>query len=481
MSGSLGGKVSTDIALVTIMNVARKARSFFLIPLVVVAAGISSYGTYIQVVTLVSVLSFILTIGAPSGFVRFLQKSETDDAVLYYSLMFLVTPLGVLGGVFVYIFSDFLSVTLLNTSDRGELFVAAATLIPIRVLFRMVDGYFRSHMRTKTASVLLTLRMYLSFAAVGVSLYLLRVSILGAIVAMTIAEGALTVLMIVVITSSIGLGRPQLDTARQVLAFSLPMTVSDIATDLSTRVDRLFVGSFLGADVVGVYDIAYRVASVVMIYSQPISRSLFPEFSRLVEDGKIDHCVTYTRRAARYYTILIVPSIFGLALVGDDVSGLVTGGQVSDQAATLIPLIAAGLAFWGVDHVYSNALFANKNTALMMSIRTTGALLNIGLNLILIPTLGVLGAAAATFGSYFVAAFLVFIYSNRVIPAGANLTIVGKSLAAATVMYATGWTILSESLILSLVLLPIIYFLVLLLIGGISITEAEAAGIRFLS
>lgn len=473
---SLEKKVSSDIALVAIMNFANKIRSFLFIPLIVGKLGISAYGAFAQLVVITGILSHISSAGLQGSLIRYIQDDDLNDSVLYHSTLIPALILSVLAGIMIYTLSLDLTEILLGTSTYEVVFLIGAALTPIRVVFKIDEGYFRSIMRIKTASILSTSRFYIGIIGAAIAILFFEAGISGAILAIVALECLFTVGLHIIVLNQIGWGFPSISVMERAFRYSLPMAGANLASNISTRADRLIVGSFLGSGAVGIYDVAYRISSVIMMYQQPISKTFFPEFSRLIEEGKHEVCGEYITQASRVFAILVIPSIFGLAIIGGDVVKLIASERVSAQANVLIPFLAVGIAFWGVDHLYSGVLFANKNMLLMLKIRGIAAILNVVLNILFIPVFGLFAAVTATNISYMLAGVYIFKYSNQVAPSQLNVKEIIKYSISSVIMYISveGFVsyvsldhfILGE-LIIILFMSPIIYFSLLFSMAGI--------------
>jgi O-antigen/teichoic acid export membrane protein len=289
----------------------------------------------------------------------------------------------------------------------------------------------------------------------------------GAVTAIVAVEAAITLLAQLVVLWRIGIVLPRFGVMERAFRYSLPMAGASLSNNLSTRADRLIVGSVLGPEAVGVYDIAYRIASVLMADCQPAITTFFPEFSRLLEEGEHETCGRYVRNGVRYFTILAIPSIFGLVLVNEQLVGLVAEPETAARTKVLMPVLAMGITFWGFERLYGVVLIASENTLLTMAIRGTAAILNVLLNFLLIPVFGLLGAAATTLASYSLSLMLMYRYSNRIAASGIDLGTVVRATVAAAVMYVVVVLAVPKQLLVVLVVAPVVYFGVMALSGGI--------------
>jgi O-antigen/teichoic acid export membrane protein len=83
------------------------------------------------------------------------------------------------------------------------------------------------------------------------------------------------------------------------------------------------------------------------------------------------------------------------------------------KAYSIIPLIAVGSFFMGIYFLPSKIFFYQKKTYISSLMTVIAAIVNIVMNIILIPRLGIIGAAISTVLSYLIITTIVFYYSQK--------------------------------------------------------------------
>jgi O-antigen/teichoic acid export membrane protein len=204
---------------------------------------------------------------------------------------------------------------------------------------------------------------------------------------------------------------------------------------MSSRADRFMIGYFIGPDAVGVYSTAYEVASILLLFSKPVERVIFPEFSRLLSDGDKQNVKFYFERGINVFFFLVIPAIFGLSVVDIQLIQLLTGAGEIKAIAGLVPVLSIGISLWAVDQLYGTILTAGGKTKLLSIGRGIGAFLNVVLNFVLINSFDLLGAAVATLGTYLLTAGFVILTSKRIVHIDIQRIQILKFLIAAVVMY----------------------------------------------
>jgi PST family polysaccharide transporter len=184
---------------------------------------------------------------------------------------------------------------------------------------------------------------------------------------------------------------------------SWPLLLSSMAVVVYMRIDQVMIAMLANTYEVGIYSAAVRISEVWYFVPGAIVASIFPVLLAQRQSDKAG----YERNLQYLYTAVVAVSLVValVAMLGSDwaVEALF-GSEFSAAAPILMVHIWAGL-FVALGVTSGRWLIA-EGLQRMASYRTLyGAFINVGLNYILIPRLGALGAAVATVVSYSIAAF----------------------------------------------------------------------------
>jgi O-antigen/teichoic acid export membrane protein len=155
---------------------------------------------------------------------------------------------------------------------------------------------------------------------------------------------------------------------------------------------------------------------------------------------------------------------------------VLTTQQIAANGYLVTPLVASGAVLIGTGTVVMRVLALTKKTAIVGTIWILSAVLNFGLNLVLIPYLGLLGAALATFLTFLVAFVLITYYSLRQFKFDLNGRFIVKSICSSSIMalFLIFWNPSGLlSIVLSIALAAIIYVTILLVLRGFTIQEIK--------
>lgn len=187
---------------------------------------------------------------------------------------------------------------------------------------------------------------------------------------------------------------------RECALFAFPLIGYEIASVILDSGDRVLIQHYVGSQPLGYYSAAYNIATyaeeAVMI---PINLALFPIYMKLwVEKGKVETEAFLSRSLNNFVTLAI--GIVCLVLVTSRDVILSLASAKFQAAHSLLPVLVTGLLIYAI-HIFFNAgLLIHKKTATMTGLVVCGCVVNILLNVILIPKLGLQGAALSTLLSY---------------------------------------------------------------------------------
>jgi O-antigen/teichoic acid export membrane protein len=193
-------------------------------------------------------------------------------------------------------------------------------------------------------------------------------------------------------------GRRQTVRVAAYAAYGLPVTLSLIFEHLLSVGDRFLIAGFLGQGAVGMYAAGYgladRLLDIIFIW---FGAAVWPMTIRALEQGGKSAAREMAGQAAGLMGLIAFPAAAGLALVAGPLTTVLVGEDLREQAARILPWIAlSGLMNGMMTYYFHEAFTLTRRTGVMAAIMSASAVLNLGLNLVLIPAFGLQGAALAT-------------------------------------------------------------------------------------
>jgi O-antigen/teichoic acid export membrane protein len=200
---------------------------------------------------------------------------------------------------------------------------------------------------------------------------------------------------------------------KRFLKYSVPLIVNGIFAHLSNVGDRYLIALFLGQSSVATYVVAYVLPDYLqtaLILS--LNMVLYPAIMNLWGKGKDEEAGGILSNFLIIYIGIAVPVVFGLYSIRYEVIEVLASSKYL-QSAELIPLLTLGIMIKGLFFPLAAGLYKEKKTNLIALINTAGVIINGSLNVVLIPVLGLKGAALATFVTYLAILFISYRVSNK--------------------------------------------------------------------
>ncbi len=184
------------------------------------------------------------------------------------------------------------------------------------------------------------------------------------------------------------------ETAKELLKDSWPLVFSGIASMINMRIDQVMLGSMADFHVVGNYAAAVRVSEVWLILPGLIGSSIYPA---IIAAKQKSQALYKSRVRMLTFSMLIfaVPFALTVGLLSDFIIWILYGNQFTDAGIYLSIHIWSGLPYVGF-FVLAKVAIIEKLTTISLYSSVFTVIINIVLNLILIPHYSGLGAAAAT-------------------------------------------------------------------------------------
>lgn len=168
-------------------------------------------------------------------------------------------------------------------------------------------------------------------------------------------------------------------------------------------IDRYFLLRYCGYDVVGIYNLGYKLGSIVnFLYVQPFLQSWNARYLGVsIKGDDLDGWNRFFSNVIEKYTIIGVTIGISLTVWARELVLLVSG----EPYLTAVPIIAGitfSLVIFGIHHALQWGIMRAATPIFLPIPIIVATLTNIGLNMLLIPNYGMIGAMSATVVSYIV-------------------------------------------------------------------------------
>ncbi len=403
-------KILGNINWLTFERVLKIFISVFVFAWVARYLGPEQFGQMNYAIAFVMLFSFLSTLGLENILVREIVAKPGKERE-YMGSALLASFLGSLLLIFVAS-TAFFFVEPENFSM--QLFVFILAVAYIFKPFNVIDLWFQSQVQSKYSVYSRSIAFFI-VSALKIVLILTQAPLISFIFVFALESLFVAIFLIYFYYKkgpiSFRKWKANIKTIKVLLRDSWPLMLSSIAMIIYMRIDQIMIGNMLGDFQVGLYSAAVKISEVWYVIPGIIVTSTFPSIIRTRENNR----EKYLKRLQTLYDFFLwftVVVAFLVSFIAPFVINLFYGEEYSFSASILAVHIWAGVfVFWGV--VNGRYLIAENYTKIVFGITLFGAFINILLNIFLLNSIGVLGAAIATLVTQFLTGTLLLLFISQ--------------------------------------------------------------------
>ena len=200
---------------------------------------------------------------------------------------------------------------------------------------------------------------------------------------------------------------------RRIIEYSIPITATNTADRIDKQIDTILIGFFLSPVAVGQYVIGKKVVKFIETPMNAVGFTLSPTFGAQKAEGNITRASRIYEVALSHILLLYIPAGAGMILVADPFVRLFFGSDYSG-AVPVLQVLGVFAVLKAVTKLSGNGLDFLGRARSRAIAKTVTSVLNVVLNVALIPTVGIVGAALATVVTYsFYTLFTLYIITQE--------------------------------------------------------------------
>ncbi len=360
---------------------------FFLVPLYTYVLTTQQYGITEIVLTVSNVLMPIFSVSIADGLLRFgLDKKWKKEDVLKNSMLI----------VFIGTLLSIAFVPVFNLYSGLNQWIVYFLLI---LNFRIYRDVFAINLKINDKNIYFAVDSIIyTFALCGFSilfLNILKMEIVGYFLSY-IAANVVSILFLGVVgkpVRAITKGKINKELLQRLLKYSIPMIANGIAWWVITASDRFILQYFEGASSVGIYSVASKIPTIISTFSSVFMQAWI--ISAVTEYDEDREEKFYSNVFQKYYVAMFMAATCLITVVKMFMKIYVSPDfQV---AWKYTPLLISAAIYSGMFGFFVGIYAAAKNSKNVTITTILGAVINIVLNCVLIPIMGIQGAVLATY------------------------------------------------------------------------------------
>ena len=409
MSGYLR-RLATTGAAYTAASILSKVIAVALLPLYTRYLTPEDYGAAEILFAAVVLVSIVVRFGLIEAILRFYYQDDEDPRAVVRSTFAGLFWLSTIGALVLLPFAGPISEALLDES-APELVRIAIGGLWVLTLWEYMLTLFRLDERARAFFLTTILNVVAAIALTVVLVVGLDEGARGLLLGSYATGAAFVVVLITLQWRRLSL-RPDVPLLRRLFRFGLPTMPAEVSLYLLNFVDRLIIVRSLGLAEAGLYSLAVKFAQAVNVLVRGFQLAWPPLAYSIRDDDE----------ARRVYATVVTLFVAGCAFV---VTGMWLFSRWIVRALAApeffdsyeaIGLVSTAVTLYALYLVLVVILGRTGRTEFNFPAAIGALVANVGLNLLLVPPLGIAGAGLALVGSYLVVLGLMFVFTQRLFP-----------------------------------------------------------------
>jgi len=445
-------------------------------PILTKAFGTLNYGIWAQIGVIVGLLAAVAVMGIDNAVTRFLPgKSKDEIREGFYTYILFQLAINSLLCLVLVFSAPFLAKGFFGGIENSRFVILAGVYLISTSWAGSLRRYFRIFTQMKTYNGLITYAS-LANAGAGATVAILGYTIFELVIISILIDLTVVIISLALITRQIGITVPRFTPLKSYLIYGIPLVPASLSNWAIHQSDRLFISYFVGMSALGIYSVVYGLGEIFMfMFFNPIFLMVSPVVARLWNEDKQGDVKAIFKYSLKYALMFAIPAAFGFSILGKVFLVKFTTTEFA-TGYYLIPLVTSGYIFFLVAGMAEQVFGLVQKTKFSAIILSSVCIENIILNALLIPRLGIIGAAIATTATFLTEMIASIIVSQRFFPLDYSVKFILKSLIASAIMGLAVWWFNPMSvgeIIFSAFMGAVIYFILMLLLRGFSWLEVE--------
>lgn len=395
-------------------NIAVKIIGFLLIPLYTDPKyfSVDDFGVIAVLDITGLVLISLMASGLPQSMMRWYwdkDHSGNQKGIFFMALVFQIL-ISLAFIMLLFPMSGQISTVIFKTTDWSR----AIRLLILSSSLQAVNNLINTLMRVQSRSVLFTAVNMSKLAVVLILTIFLIVNRKMGVEGIYLAQVAGNLLFIVILSVyAIRNSVPFFSRTlfREMSSYGFPLLLANFAAASLTVIDRYSLNSLALLKYVAVYTMAYKISSVLkLVIVDSIKMAVTP---LVLKKMNAPDNLRFYSKTMLYSSFVLMMGIIAVSLFSYEIIKVISRSDQFLIAFMIVPVLALSVFFMNMRETTSYGLIIRKRTGVIGTTVVVSGILNIGLNLLLIPLWNITGAAVATFVTQLVFWSLNYHFSQK--------------------------------------------------------------------
>ena len=453
---------------------------------------LEEYGLFYAVFSFVSFFLFFRGFGTQTALVKFIsqyriKKEYNKVKTAIFSVFTIQMISSLVMGVILFLLAPFLAENYFRNESAILIMRLFVVYIFLSVIFKILRNIFSGFQKFKLFSLMEPIRMLTTIIFLIIFLIYGK-GVFSPILSLIIGWSFVILLFLPFLTKMFDFSKYKISKVKimtgKILWFGLPLMFVGVSSKVISNIDTLILTYFSTLEQVGIYNVILPSSLIFLFIGNSLSTIFLPLSSSLWTKGMKEKLAYNLAKSYKYTLLFTVPIILATLIYANLFLDLFFGEAFVEGTAAFRVLLV-GVLFYTLAVINNSVLSGIGKPRLVMKILLSASLINLVLNMILIPLFGIMGAAFSTSISY----IFVLSLNYGILKKTMNLDLKFKflsnliigSLLFMLIMYLVKTLfVLSiwSKVILSFLLSASAYLAYLIIVGAVSIKEIKFLFVR---
>ncbi len=460
-------ELTKDTAIYGISTMVGRFLNFILVPLYTNIFLPADYGIIQLIYAYTAILNIVFIYGLDSAYLKFASFKDIGDEKDNFSTPYIaILIVSLLISFLIVINAEAIGISLRIPPNYSYLIYLAAAILFLDANVVIPFLKLRLDRRAKIFSLFRVINIVTNIILNVYLILILHWGIEAIIISNLVASSVSLLLVSVTILKNFKL-KFHSALFKRLLKFGLPFLPAGFAVMLVQVIDVPILEKLTNLKTVGIYKANYKLGIFMMLFVNMFQFAWQPFF---LQNAKESNAKEMFSKILTYFTlvgsiILVVLSLFITDIAQLRIAGFSLLGAQYWAGLQIVPIILLAYLINGMYSVFSAGIYIEEKSIYVPLLTGAGALINVAANFLLIPVLGIIGAALATLASYIVIASGYYFVTQKFYNVKYELNRIGHIFIAIILvgilyyyLLATGNLLFPYKLILLILFVLYIYF-----------------------
>lgn len=431
-------ELTKDTAIYGISTIVGRFLGFFLVPFYTNVINTHDYGIYSNIYAYLAFLNIVFIYGMDSAFMKYSSLNDGKEKKKIFSTAYLFVFLTSIGlALFLLLLKTPLSHVMEISDSYSNLYYYLIFILIFDTLALVPFANLRLERKAGKFTSIKLANIILNLALNFILVLKYKLGIEAIFIANLIASAFSFVVLAPEIFKSLVL-KIDKELLKKYLKFGLPYLPASLAATVVQVIDRPVVLAMTNESTLGIYQANYKLGIFMMLFVSMFQYAWQPFFLNNAKEKNAKELF------AKILTLFIIISSLiwiVLTLFVEDFArfeflpGKSIIGKEYLSGIAIVPIILLAYLFNGIYYNFQAGIYIEEKTKYYPYVTGVGALANVVVNILLIPILGLIGAALATLASYIIMAAGLYYFSQKYYPIKYEFKKIFKILTA---IFVTG-------------------------------------------